>query len=149
MDALYLTGAFKVTHDELQRPILAKPVREVSLRIAPFVDGPLAGFPYYAGSLVFKRNEYLDQMPTTPYFTLRFSGWDRHFHDCAVVKVNGRSLGVRAWTPYEWRGKTEWLRKGQNDVEIVVINSLIGLLEGKYFDYEKHELIEVHGRSFI
>ncbi len=149
VDALYLTGAFKVTHDELQRPILAKPVREVSLRIAPFVDGPLAGFPYYAGSLVFKRNEYLDQMPTTPYFTLRFSGWDRHFHDCAVVKVNGRSLGVRAWTPYEWRGKTEWLRKGQNDVEIVVINSLIGLLEGKYFDYEKHELIEVHGRSFI
>lgn len=37
-------------------------------------------------------------------------------------------------------GETSWLRPGDNDIEVRITNTLIGLLEGTYFDSEHHRL---------
>jgi hypothetical protein len=95
----------------------------------------------------FKRSFELQQIPEQTSFELSFSGWDRHFHDCAEVLVNGTSLGVKAWSPYCWTGLTALLHEGDNQVEIKVTNTLIGLLEGKYFDYEQHAVKPIQHRK--
>jgi hypothetical protein len=40
-------------------------------------------------------------------------------HDYAKVTLNGKDVGERAWQPYRW-DVTSALKKGQNDLEIVV-----------------------------
>jgi len=134
VDALYITGPFQVLFDDKQRPVLGP----ASISMQPVRGGPCKGFPYYAGDLSFKRTFELSTLPQESSFELIFSGWDSHFHDCAEIRVNGQSLGVRTWLPYRWTGNTEWLRVGTNTVEIIVTNTLSGLLEGKYFDYDEH-----------
>lgn len=57
--------------------------------------------------------------------------------------INGTSLGVRAWSPYDWAGQTDILSSGNNQVEIKVTNTLAGMLEGSFFDSHTHELKNV------
>ena len=44
------------------------------------------------------------------------------------VRINGESAGVRLWTPYTIE-ITDLLRPGQNEIEMVVANTLVNLLE--------------------
>ena len=57
--------------------------------------------------------------------------------------LNGESLGVRAFTPYAWFIDGEKLRDGENDLVIRVTNTLANMLDGRYFDYDSHKLIEI------
>lgn len=134
LDALYVTGPFQVLFDDKQRHILSP----ASLSRQPVQGGPYQGYPYYAGDLSFRRTFELPALPEEAIFELNVSGWDPHFHDCAEITVNGQSIGVRPWSPYRWKGNTEYLQIGANTVEIIVTNTLIGLLDGKYFDYAEH-----------
>lgn len=144
VDALYLCGDFAVEFDDGLQPVLTDKPEEMALHDScERQNGPYPGYPYYAGTLVFRQEVELAQLPGTDRFALRFFNWNAHFHECAEVLVNGNSLGVRAWTPYEWTGSTDALRVGLNTVEVKVTNTLIGMLEGKYFDYEAHTLQDV------
>jgi hypothetical protein len=98
------------------------------------------GYPYYAGTFLYKQTVELAEVPEAEQFVLRFADWNPDFHDCAEVFVNGQPLGVRPWTPYEWRGRTDVLRSGANEVEVRVTTTLIGMLEGRRFDYPSHTL---------
>ncbi|WP_028549768.1 hypothetical protein [Paenibacillus sp. UNC451MF] len=51
---------------------------------------------------------------------------------------------IGPWSPYRWTGSSNLLRKGANQVEVKVTNTLSGLLEGKYFDYASHTLQPVN-----
>ena len=137
-DALFLTGPFGVRHNARLEPVITAPDNRALLDSGPYPD-----YPYYAGTMTFRRTVRLDGIPKEDWFELAFLGWDPHFHDIAEVRVNGHSLGVRAWTPYLWKGKTRWLREGENLLEVLVTNTLSGLLEGKYFDYASHTLKDV------
>lgn len=141
VDPLYLLGHFGVTFDSNARPVMTKIDQNT---LTPIQHGPLLQHPYYAGKTLLKRKESLENIPITEYFTLRLSDLDRNFHDCLEVIVNGYSLGVRAWTPYQWEGPTSILQLGENEIEIKVTNTLIGLLEGKSFDYDTHTLKNVN-----
>ncbi|HZH62529.1 MAG TPA: glycosyl hydrolase [Metabacillus sp.] len=141
VDPLYLLGDFGVTFDSNARPIMAK-INEQML--ATIQHGPFPLHPYYAGTTLLKRNEQLDNIPVTQQFTFQLSELDKNFHDCLEVKVNGYTLGVRAWTPYQWEGPTSILNHGENEIEVKVTNTLIGLLEGKSFDYDTHTLLNVN-----
>ncbi|WP_028548114.1 glycosyl hydrolase [Paenibacillus sp. UNC451MF] len=136
IDALYITGAFQTGFDAEQRPVLKRPVAQKQ----PLTAGPYAGYPYFAGTMSFSRELQLDDLPASDSFELTFEGLDPQFHEVAEVWVNGQSLGARAWMPYRFRGQTSELVVGTNHVEVRVTNTLIGLLEGKYFDYARHEL---------
>ncbi|MFD1674049.1 glycosyl hydrolase [Alicyclobacillus fodiniaquatilis] len=138
VDAIYLQGDFGVAFAGDHTSIITK-----ACGIAALNGGPYPSYPYYAGTLSFKRSFSLEHLPANPCFTLDFSDWDPHFHDCAEVIINGQSLGVRPWSPYRWRGDTNLLRSGDNLIEVQVTNTLVGMLEGKYFDYANHQLIDV------
>lgn len=141
VDAIYLFGDFGVRFTEEGRPCIAPLPHQAALD-----GGPYAGFPYYAGELAFTKDVLLPQLPGSERFQLSFAGWDPNFHDCAEVRINGMSLGVRPWTPYVWEGSTELLKEGLNRIEVRVTNTLIGLLEGQWFDYESHQLRPVQAK---
>ncbi len=144
VDPIYLIGDFGVAFSPDDHPIMTKIDPDMFVSIQ---HGPLPMLPFYAGTVLLKRNEHLDNVPTSEHFTLHLSELDKNFHDCLEVRVNGYSLGVRAWTPYHWEGPTSILKAGENEIEVKVTNTLIGLLEGKTFDYETHKLSNVEGKS--
>ncbi|GGG25549.1 glycosyl hydrolase [Paenibacillus abyssi] len=138
VDALYICGDFGVHFTDGSSPVLG-----AAPKLAELHAGPYQGYVYYAGTLTFKRKVTLAMIPVSREFVVRFTDWDADFHDCAEVFVNGHSLGVQPWTPYEWKGSSSLLAEGENIIEVKVTNTLIGMLEGKYFDYESHSLEEV------
>lgn len=135
-DALYLVGDFGVcTNSEGNLVIGKAPVAgELNGKLQP-------GYPYYAGTLSFQRVITLDELPQEPEFELKFESWDANLHDCIEVFVNDYSLGAKPWSPYFWRGSPDLLKTGTNKLEVRVTNSLIGLLEGRHFDYSSHRLL--------
>ncbi|MEH7254038.1 glycosyl hydrolase [Neobacillus niacini] len=139
-DALYLVGDFGVIFNVERQLVLSSYLSTSSLH-----PGPYTSYPYYAGTLSFSRKVHLDMVPEEEYFELIIEDLDKHFHDCMEVLINGNQLGVKAWSPYQWKGKSNILQPGENTVEVRITNTLIGLLEGKYFDYEEHQLREVTG----
>ncbi|WP_165842207.1 glycosyl hydrolase [Paenibacillus xerothermodurans] len=135
-DPLYIRGSFGVSFGNDGGPVLVEAPRKVNA-----IEGdPVIGYPYYAGQLSYRRMIEVPEKPDTERFELVFGGWDPHFHDCMEVLINGRSLGVRPWTPYRWTGAVEWLREGSNALEVRVTNTLVGLLDGTTFDYRSHTL---------
>lgn len=140
---LYLAGDFGVEGSVLpetghtKQRITAKPASGKVWGAAQ------AGYPYFAGVLSLRQNLNLKQAPPEEEFELAFDNWDPEFHDCMEVMVNGTSLGVCAWSPYRWSGSSSILRAGDNRVEVRITNTLIGMLEGKQFDYAGHRLYDI------
>lgn len=136
VDALYVTGPFDVEFNEHSRPVLKK----ASKRELPLQAGPYAGHPYFAGTMSFSRSFEAPFIQDSDEFELTLANLDPEFHESAEVLVNGQSLGVCTWSPYRWTGPAKLLLPADNKIEVRVTNTLIGLLEGKYFNYAKHEL---------
>lgn len=142
VDPLMLSGAFGVYYEDDMPVLGALPESMDTL-----LPEPMAGFPHYAGTLSVKRSfEYraVDEQGSDQ-FELLFT--DFRLQDVIEVLVNGQSLGIRAWSPYCWAGSTSLLREGGNDVEVKVTGTLIGLLEGTYFDQEQHAAVDVRVRQ--
>lgn len=137
VDSLYMMGDFGIEFDRALRPVMTELPSH-----AQSIVGPYKGLPYYAGTVLCRKTIDLEKVPHTNKFLLNFDKV-KDFHECAEVIVNGHSLGVKAWSPYEWIGKTDILSAGHNVIEVKVTNTLIGLFEGKYFNYETHEYNDV------
>jgi hypothetical protein len=59
------------------------------------------------------------------------------------VYINKVSIGVKAFTPYQWEIPKGILKAGENNLELHITNSLANMLDGTYFDYEKHQLVTI------
>ena len=142
VDPLYLRGEFGVQyHHKGAASLVLEP--HVAERIGP---EPLPLYPHFAGEMSYKRMFWLDQAETEVHsFELEFRDWS--VQDVTEVRINGHSLGVRCWSPYRWQGEGIWLRPGDNEIEVCVTNTLIGLLEGMYFDGKEHRLQDVVQRQ--
>ncbi|MBB3111543.1 hypothetical protein FHS18_003611 [Paenibacillus phyllosphaerae] len=139
VNTIYIIGDFGVAAGSAEQParIITKPgVGHVTGTTQP-------GHPYYAGTVRLSQTFHLHKVPQEETFEIAFANWDPHFHDCAEVIVNGTSLGVRAWSPYRFAGSASILHEGDNEVAIRLTNTLIGMLEGKRFDYASHQLHDV------
>ncbi|MBB6734163.1 glycosyl hydrolase [Cohnella zeiphila] len=148
VDALYLAGPFRVRFDPQAQPVLSAIQTEEEAQPVPALGaGPYPGYPYYAGDFSFAKTAEWPDAPEGSAFELTFPDLDPDFHDCAEVLINGRSLGVRAWSPYRWIGDASMIRKGANRLEVRVTNTLIGLLEGQFFDYRGHAVRPVRDRK--
>ncbi|MGP4038601.1 glycosyl hydrolase [Gracilibacillus sp. D59] len=135
VDPIYFRGDFGIQFNQEKTPILVeKPTTAYSL------VGPFERLPFYAGTIEFTRNIELHPEDTT--YRINIEEIDE-IHDVVEVMVNDVSLGVKAWTPYTWDVSGDLLNKGSNKITVRITNTLVGLLEGKYFDYKKHELIDV------
>lgn len=135
-DALYLYGDFGVTFNTDGFPVVGEPPAAAPTLAA---DSYYPGYPYYAGTWSFKRNLDLEELPAEDgSFVLRFRDWTPH--DPVEVILNGQPLGLQLWSPYTWEADASILRQGDNLLEVRVTGTLIGLLEGKYFDYTQHRV---------
>jgi hypothetical protein len=137
-DPLYLSGHFGVAFGNDEMPILTEAPITGELK-----SGVQVGYPYFAGTLCFSRDISIDALPQQKTFTLTFSEWDQHIHDCIEVLVNDRSLGICCWSPYCWEGESALLRMGNNTIELRLTNTLSGMLEGSYFDASSHQIVPV------
>jgi hypothetical protein len=127
-DALYLFGRMGVAS-----------WRSEFLRITPLPErGPVGQpdslrIPFYAGTVGYTRDISIKR-PSAKRFRLRLSGRPSAGSDVVEVLVNGHSLGVRAWEPYEWMGQSTWLKPGKNRITLRVTNTLARLLTGHDYD---------------
>lgn len=138
VDPLYLSGPFGVRFTAQKHPVITSLPTEGDPN-----NAVLEGFPHYSGTFIFRKQvQFPPKAALTGQFELSLSGLSPHFHDCAELVLNGHSLGVRAWTPYVWTGKSEWLAPGSNLLELRVDNPLCFRLDGTYFDYARHEVRE-------
>jgi hypothetical protein len=129
-DNIYITGGFTVYKDAERGMVISEPTNRAKL-----THTYIEGYPYYSGTFTFKTT--LDAASSRQYAVeLKNKG----IYDCAEVLVNGVSLGVRAFAPYNWIGD---LKEGGNKVKIKITNTLINMLEGGYFDYEGHAFVKV------
>ncbi|MFC0211543.1 hypothetical protein ACFFK0_03600 [Paenibacillus chartarius] len=98
------------------------------------------GYPFYAGVLSLTTTMALASGAETPSGATiwRLPPELTPFYDIAELLVDGESLGVCSWTPYEWKLPPESAQSHQHSLELRLTNTLIGMLEGQYFDYEAH-----------
>ncbi|MEJ8302767.1 glycosyl hydrolase [Saccharibacillus sacchari] len=146
VDPLYIRGEFGVKLQAAVPPKLCSESNRAE-RISP---EPLPDYPYYAGEMRYSRmfdpaknSEGIEWNTdhAEGRFDLELKGWKNQ--DVAEVLVNGKSLGVRCWSPYRWSGKLSDLRPGMNELEVRITNTLIGQLEGTYFDADGHMLRDI------
>ena len=87
---------------------------------ARFGDLVGAGLPHFSGEATFARILNLGEATALEL--------PADFGDVAELRVNGQSLGARAWPPYRW----DWPRcDGAIEVEIAVTNTLLPFVEGQ------------------
>lgn len=132
-DPMYLLGAFGVKDSHT---IVALPSE------ARFDSRYIEGFPYFSGTMVFEQDIELDKNMYEDETVVSFDFADSCM-DCLEVKINGYSLGVRAFSPYKWTCKKTWLQQGKNKIELIRTNTLANMLDGTYFDYENHKLVSI------
>lgn len=140
VEPLYVTGSFGVYLDGPHAPRIGRAPER-----AETCKGGFKGFPYFAGTLSLTRQVSLERLPDRGAFTLELPRWCEPYHEVAEVLVNGRSLGVRCWSPYRFTGSTALLKTGVNWVELRLTNTLVGMLEGSYFDHETHRVVPYSG----
>ncbi len=128
-DPLYLVGDFGVS-DKVK--ISAQPKQAV------FRPSYGEGFPYYSGTMAYSGS--FDSEPAEGLVELRL---DKRVYDCVELEVNGEALGVRVFTPYRWFIDGGKLKKGKNAFTLRVTNTLANMLDGRYFDYDEHKLVEI------
>ena len=138
IDALYLFGRFQV-----------KSWRSLYPRLAPSQDrGPIfdlqaSGLPFYAGTVAYSRDITCKSLPKSEYFELNLKHVMKNLTDVVEIQINGQSLGVRAWAPYCWTGKTSWLKRGKNRVVFHATNTLERLLTGLTFQPRTHKMVPI------
>ena len=138
VDAMYLFGRFQI-----------KSWRGVYPRLSPLqengsiFDLQAHGLPFYAGTVAYSRDIEIDTLPKTERFELDFERAMKNIADVVEIKMNGHSLGVRAWPPYRWTGETAWLRQGKNRVVIRLTNTLEKLITGMTFHPRTHKMVPV------
>ncbi|KAB8137567.1 hypothetical protein F9U64_08605 [Gracilibacillus oryzae] len=135
VDPVYIIGDFGVYYHE-QTPVLTQIPDKVSS-----LKQPYPGLPHYAGTLTFITSFEWQGNPEITYH-LRLKDLEQ-VHDVVEIFLNGESLGVRPWAPYDIMVKGTQLKQGSNQLTIRLNNTLAGLLEGKYFDYDQHVLKDV------
>lgn len=130
-DPLYLLGDFGVIGNEI-----------VSLPRKAKMDWKyIKGFPYFSGTFTFHKKWAVAKEGLFDTFQIELDGL-KEFHDSLELKVNGHSLGIRAFAPYRFQCKKDWIKQ-ENEVEIGWTNTLVNMLEGSYFDYEHHTTVKI------
>jgi hypothetical protein len=129
-DNIYITGDFSVVKDDVGGFRITKPSGRARIN-KTYIEG----YPFYCGTFSFKTEI---QNKAAGRYTVSLS--ERGLYDCLELIINGKGAGVRAFAPYEWEAE---ISKGLNEVEIRITNTLIGMLEGAYFDYDRHETVTI------
>ncbi|MBO4870144.1 MAG: hypothetical protein J5585_10585 [Clostridia bacterium] len=146
IEALYLVGDFSVglngTFENVPHDayffdggfVIGKPAEKVGLHRLD-----LQGFPFFSGRLTLQKTVVSDGRPSV----IRF---DKRGVNAIHVKINGVDVKTLMFTPYEI-DVTEWLKPGENVIELTVVNNLRNLLGPHH--HQGGELYAVAPSSFF
>ncbi|MBR6502833.1 MAG: hypothetical protein IKT42_05265 [Clostridia bacterium] len=130
IEAIYLKGDFAVKTDEEFEKLERRAVRTngnfyLTAQPKNISCGDIVnqGFPFFAGSISYKQKVNL----TADECKNRSVKFDRLGSTVITVKVNGNVAPKIMWQPYEV-DVSQFLREGENDIEIVITGSLRNLL---------------------
>lgn len=99
-------------------------------------DRTRSGIPFYAGTIFYET--WLAQGASEILVE------DPFWQDSLTVRLNGRELGTRAWSPYRFLVPEDGTgTKAAGRLELAVDTTLLGLFEGETFNVEKHRYEEV------
>lgn len=119
LDLLKLTGDFSLEQEADGGYRLAAP--RTSLSPTPWTN---QGYPFFSGRAIYRRQFALPESFADQRVFIEPAMQD----DVLEVIVNGKSAGVRLWTPYQIE-ITDFLKRGENMLELRVANTLVNLLE--------------------
>jgi hypothetical protein len=80
------------------------------------------GLPFYSGSVTYSKT--FESSDSEDIYLVKLNDWQG---TVAEVKVNGESVGIIGWQPYEL-DISDWVQGGENKVEVIVTGSLKNLL---------------------
>ncbi len=135
---LHLIGGFSLC-GETQRTLQKMPAE------APFADLLFAGLPHFSGAATYSRDVKLSELG-------QVIALPHGFQEIVELKINGQSLGVRPWSPYQWEipDLSVSERASETDshdetvrLEISVTNTLLPFIEGQFWDAPAHKLRNV------
>jgi hypothetical protein len=101
-----------------------------------FNDLVAAGLPHFSGTAIYRRT-----LPENLLKDVATIELPRGFQDIAEIKIGGRVLGVRAWTPYRW--ELSQRAHDRIELEIAVTNTLLPFVEGRQWVAPTQQLREV------
>ncbi len=141
-DPLYLYGDFGVYFDENRQARIGAMPTDVT-----YNSSYIEGIPYYSGeyslttTVELNENQILEMDKFKNGVVSLSLGKELYFG--FEVIVNGQSLGTRIYAPYIWKCNNKVWKKGKNQVEIKVTNTLSNMMDGTFFDYDKHAVVEI------
>lgn len=97
------------------------------------------GLPFYAGTVVYRKKIFIDDISSIMEIYIEDTG----IEDVITLYFNGHDAGTRAWSPYRWIIDGNWIKLGENEVELHITNTMIRLFEGQYFDSSRHTYVDV------
>lgn len=98
------------------------------------------GLPFYAGDVIYRHDIVLEEAPKQDVL-LNLDA--PYVQDAVRVHVNGTDCGVVSWTPRQLVVPAACWHQGNNQVELVLSNTMAGLFEGQYFDIDKHKYVQI------
>lgn len=84
----------------------------------------LGGYPFYSGKMVYRKQVTLQALAPNERMELALTGLEACI---AIVRVNGMVVSRLSWKPFK-TDITPMIIPGENEIEIVVINTLRNLL---------------------
>lgn len=132
---LYLMGAFGVMEREEGWHLRGLPC------CGNIKDKKQSLIPFYGGSVCYTKTLHLSGQEKSIFVE------DVWLQDCAELFLNGRSMGVKAWAPYEWDILEETQKKGENQITLKITGAMEGLFEGQYFDREHMVYVNYQGKE--
>lgn len=88
--------------------------------------------PFYSDGVIYTKNYQIDLAEDSEYF-IQLNEWQG---TVASVKVNEKKAGIIGWPPYKL-DISEYIRDGENEVEVTVFGSLKNLLGPHHDNPEK------------
>ena len=134
LGAIYVLGDFGVLHDG--GPVLAEAPTHLRWR-----SRHATGYPYFSGTLRLSNTISLPASDGPIHMCLPDE--ELMFAGVAELAIEGRSLGVRAWAPYEWVVPPGEVPSGLSHVTVSITNTLVEQLEGKRYDPRPGQVVAV------
>jgi hypothetical protein len=136
-----LTGAWEVSFD----PKWGGPENVTFDSLVDWTKRPEQGIKYYSGTAVYRKNFNLAALPAAGQKLWLDLG---EVHEEAVVKLNGRELGV-VWTRPARVDISAAVRAGENNLEISVVNLWPNRLIGDAALPPEKRFTETNIRKFV
>jgi hypothetical protein len=124
-DPMYLLGDFGVLSKNGSFVIGDTPEKAI------FSAKYAAGFPFHSGEMTFALSVPLPK--ESAVLTLP----EGHVYECLRLNVDGADLGARVFSPYQWEIPADESRPEISGVQLTIAGTLINMLEGSYYDYDK------------